>query len=70
MATTAHGIAGGERVVVQHGADGHTVPHRRTSSVALMSSASESWGCYADAAELARHDAESAHPPKMQSPLR
>ena len=46
--------AGGERVVVQHGADGHSGPQRRTSSVALMSSASETWGCYADAAELTR----------------
>ena len=46
--------AGGERVVVQHGADGGDPHSRRTSSVALMSSASETWGCYADASELAR----------------
>ena len=38
--------------MVQHGADG-TVPRR--TSVALVSSVSESWGYHADAVELARH---------------
>ena len=40
-------------MVVQNGAvDGAL----RRSSVALLSSASEAWGCYSDAAELARCD--------------
>jgi hypothetical protein len=37
--------------MVQHGADGSS---SRRRSVALISAASETWGCYTDAEELAR----------------